>query len=171
MEDFAYCESGERCTGGYQREFRGVMTLDNVEMRYFGQNGRHYGIEVADLGDHGALVNISNVAMNRGYYGALNVRKSNHVSLKDSVIFRTLLPAVRIHSGHRNMIIDNLAVVGIFSGTHRDAYQGAEIAEIKLRPMMGMYHDQAFATVMVRNVAAGSERAGKWHVRHERLVL
>lgn len=67
MEEFAYCQ-GAQCTGGYQREFQGSLSLDNVEMRYFGQNGLQYGIEVAGLGDRGHSVNISNVAMNRGYF-------------------------------------------------------------------------------------------------------
>lgn len=85
---------------------------------------------------------------------------SNGVSIRNSVIFRTLLPAVRIHSGSNNLVADNLACVGIFSGTHRGAFQGAEIFEIKLTPMMGMFHNQGHDTMMVRNVAAGSERAG-----------
>jgi hypothetical protein len=88
------------------------------------------------------------------------VRGSNHVSIRSSVFFRTLLPAIRIHSGVQNVVADNLAIVGIFAGTHRGAYQGAEMFELKLSPMMGMYHDQGKGTIIKGNVAAGSERAG-----------
>ena len=159
-EDYTYCDEFLRCKSGYQRSFLGMMTLDNIEMRYFGKNGQNYGIDIVDLADKGQNVTIRNIAMNRGYYGALDIRGSDRVKMQGSVIYRAHLPVIRILSGVGNLISGNLAIVGIFSPTHRDAFLGDHAQDLKLTPMIGMFHDQAKDSKITNNIAAGSERAG-----------
>jgi hypothetical protein len=108
---------------GYRRQFAGNMQLDNVEMRYFGQNNLRAGLELVNLRDKGANVRVTNVAMNRGYFRAIDIRNSNGAKIDGNLMFRAHLPALCVMGGRGNVIANNLATVGIFWNTHRGAIQ------------------------------------------------
>jgi len=158
-EEFIACDAYLQCTSGYRREFAGTMHLDNVEMRYFGQNNLRAGLELVNLRGKGANVSVTNVAMNRGYFRAIDIRNSDGAKIDGNLMFRSHLPALRVMGGRGNVIANNLATVGIFWNTHRGA--NSDLPESrKLNAMIGMFHDDGVNTIWRHNVAAGSERAG-----------
>jgi hypothetical protein len=158
-EEFIACDAYLQCTSGYRREFAGTMHLDNVEMRYFGQNNLRAGLELVNLRGKGANVIVTNVAMNRGYFRAIDIRNSDGAKIDGNLMFRSHLPALRVMGGRGNVIANNLATVGIFWNTHRGA--NSDVPEsLKLNAMIGMFHDDGVNTIWRHNVAAGSERAG-----------
>lgn len=161
-EEFTYCDRDNVCTAGVAREFGSkiFLQMDSVEMRYYGQNNIRAGIEFRNVIDTGPNCSVSNVAMNRGYFYAIHVHKSRGVRLHDNLFYRSHLPSVRIQDGERNEVKRNLGVVGIFWNTHRGAEQGKGMTAAKLEAMIGMYHDAGSHSILVDNVAAGSERAG-----------
>ena len=159
-EEYTVCDAYLQCQDGYRREFAGSMQLDNVELRYFGQNNLRAGLELVNLGHKGANVSVTNVAMNRGYFRGIDIQNSDGANIDSNLLFRSHLPAVRVMGGRDNVITNNLATVGIFWGTHRGAIQGPGLAMPKLNAMIGMFHDQGVATILHHNIAAGSERAG-----------
>jgi hypothetical protein len=116
-------EAEDASASGYRREFAGNMQLDNVEMRYFGQNNLRAGLELVNLRDKGANVSVTNVAMNRGYFRAIDVQNSDSAKIDGNLMFRSHLPALRVMGGRGNVIANNLATVGIFWNTHRGAIQ------------------------------------------------
>ena len=122
-EDYVLCDAFFQCQDGYRRNFIGSMHLDFIEIRYFGQNNLRAGIELRGLSDKGVNVSVSNIAMNRGYYWAIDIQSSNKVKIDGNVLFRSHLPALRIENGVQNIISNNLATVGIFWNTHRGAKQ------------------------------------------------
>jgi hypothetical protein len=109
-EDYTMCDISGNCEEGFRRKFSGRMEIDNIELRYFGQNNLRAGIELTNLGDAGANVSVANVAFNRGYFGALDISNSNGVKIYGNVIFRSHLPTLRIQSGQGNVISSNLAI-------------------------------------------------------------
>jgi hypothetical protein len=121
-EDFTFCDKSRTCSSGYRRAYRGQMMLRNVEMKYYGKKANTPGISVVDLGEMGKDegVTIDNVAMNRGYNQAVSIEKSNNVSMSNCVIYRSMLPAVKVGIGARwNSLTSNLAVISIYQKTHR----------------------------------------------------
>jgi hypothetical protein len=97
------------------------MELDNIEMRYYGQNNLRAGLELINLQD--ANVSVTNSTMNRGYFRAIDIQNSHASIINGNLIFRSHLPALRVVGGHDNVISNNLACVGIFWNTHRGAIQ------------------------------------------------
>ena len=122
-EEYVSCDPYMQCREGYRRAFAGSLQLDNVEMRYFGQNDLRAGLELKNLREGGANVSITNVAMNRGYYRGIDIQNSDGANIDGNLIFRSHLPTLRILGGKDNVISNNLAVVGIFWNTHRGAIQ------------------------------------------------
>ena len=109
-EDYTMCDISGKCEEGFRRKFSGRMEIDNIELRYFGQNNLRAGIELINLGDAGANVTVANVAFNRGYFGAVDIRNSDGVKIYGNVIFRSHLPTLRIQSGRGSVISSNLAI-------------------------------------------------------------
>jgi len=105
-----------------RRQFAGNMQLDNVEMRYFGQNNLRAGLELVNLREKGANVSVTNIAMNRGYFRAIDIQNSDGAKIDGNLMFRSHLPALRV-TGTGNVITNNLATVGIFWNSHRGAIQ------------------------------------------------
>ena len=122
-EEYTACDAYLQCSSGYRRQFAGNMQLDNVEMRYFGQNNLRAGLELVNLRDKGANVSVTNVAMNRGYFRAIDIQNSDGAKIDGNLMFRSHLPALRVMGGRGNVIANNLATVGIFWNTHRGAIQ------------------------------------------------
>jgi len=122
-EDYTLCDQYLQCQAGYRRKFSGRLELDNVEMRYFGQNNLRAGIEVLGLGEAGVNVSITKTSMNRGYFRAIDIQNTNGASIIGNLIFRSHLPMLRIQSGIGNIITKNLGTVAIFWNTHRGAIQ------------------------------------------------
>ena len=122
-EEYTACDAFLQCSSGYRRQFAGSMQLDNVEMRYFGQNNLRAGLELVNLRDKGANVSVTNVAMNRGYFRAIDIQNSDGAKIDGNLMFRSHLPALRVMGGRGNVIANNLATVGIFWNTHRGAIQ------------------------------------------------
>jgi parallel beta-helix repeat protein len=85
------------------------MDLDNIELRYFGQNNLRAGVELIDLRDAGS-VNISSVAFNRGYFRAVDIQNTDGTVINGNLIFRSHLPSLRIQGGKDNIISNNLAI-------------------------------------------------------------
>jgi hypothetical protein len=75
------------------------------------------------LRDKGANVSVTNVAMNRGYFRAIDIQNSDGAKIDGNLMFRSHLPALRVMGGRGNVIANNLATVGIFWNTHRGAIQ------------------------------------------------
>ena len=73
--------------------------------------------------DKAANVSITNIAMNRGYFRAIDIQNSKAAIINGNLIFRSHLPALRVMGGSDNVISSNLATVGIFWNTHRGAIQ------------------------------------------------
>jgi len=122
-EDYILCDAYLQCQDGYRRKFAGSIELDNIEMRFFGQNNLRAGIELVNLRDKAANVSITNIAMNRGYFRAIDIQNSKAAIINGNLIFRSHLPALRVMGGSDNVISSNLATVGIFWNTHRGAIQ------------------------------------------------
>jgi hypothetical protein len=124
-EDAVICSKEGVCNGGFQRSFMGKINISNIELRYFGQNNLQNGLVLENLQSASTDIPsvISNVSFNRGYFGAVFVRSCSGVSLRNSVIFRTILPAVEVIGGVGNHISGVLAVSGIFWNTHRGSIQ------------------------------------------------
>ena len=122
-EEYTVCDAYLQCRDGYRREFAGSMQLDNVELRYFGQNNLRAGLELVNLGGNGANVSVTKVAMNRGYFRGIDIQNSDGANIDGNLIFRSHLPALRVEGGSDNVIANNLASVGIFWNTHRGAIQ------------------------------------------------
>jgi len=111
-----------------------------------------------------------NVAMHHGYSQGVTVQASNGVTVEDTVLWRSMLPAFQIIPGaltlggpgvdpEGTVLARNVAVSGIYWETHRGG--SAEMsARLKLDPMIGMFHDEGVNSILHGNVAAGSERAG-----------
>ena len=101
------------------------------------------------------------VSFNRGYYYAIELLASEEASIKDNVMYRAMLPVVRVGPKAMGARVEgNLAVVGIWWNTHRGSEQGKGLNDKKRDAMIGMYLDQSPSTVMIGNRAVGSERAG-----------
>jgi hypothetical protein len=109
-EDYTMCDISGKCEEGFRRKFSGRMEIDNIELRYFGQNNLRAGIELINLGDAGAHVRVANVAFNRGYFGAIDISNSDGVTIYGNVIFRSHLPTLQIQSGRGNVISSNLVI-------------------------------------------------------------
>jgi hypothetical protein len=121
-EDVVACDKSRQCSSGYRQSYRGQMTLQNVEMRYYGQKEAQPGITVNSLGSmkKGEGVTIDNVAMNRGYSSAVSMEETHDVIMRGCVMYRSHLPAVTVQGNlHRNSITNNLGVVSLFTRTHR----------------------------------------------------
>jgi cysteine-rich repeat protein len=157
-EEYVLCDVSMQCQSGFKRKFVGRLELDNVEMRYFGQNNLRPGIAISGMGDAGVNVSVTNIAMNRGYSQAISIVESNKVNIAGNVIYRSILPTLEVLSGNENIISSNLALVAIFWNTHRGAIQGKGVMEEKL--MQGMFQDRGIGSNFLGNIAAGSERAG-----------
>jgi len=146
-EDYTVCDAFLQCQEGYQRRFSGQLDLDNVEIRYFGQNNKRAGLELINLDDGGTNVSVTNVAMNRGYYYAIDIQKSNGAFIDGNLIFRSHLPTLRIENGNRNVISNNLACVAIFwvcmyvcvyaSGGYADLYSNVCMHVCVCRQVVG----------------------------------
>ena len=95
------CDAYLQCRDGYRREFAGSMQLDNVELRYFGQNNLRAGLELVNLGGNGANVSVTNVAMNRGYFRGIDIQNSDGANIDGNLIFRSHLPALRVDGRQR----------------------------------------------------------------------
>jgi len=159
-EDYTLCDPYLQCERGYRRSFAGHLDMDHVEIRYFGQNNLRSGIELVNLGDAGFNVSVTNSVMNRGYFTAIDVHATNGCLIHGNTIFRSHLPTLRVASGDGNVVSENLAIVSIFWHTHRGAIQGKGLAKEKLNAMIGAFHDSGTRSMIHRNIAAGSERAG-----------
>ena len=120
-EEYILCDDYLQCQNGHRRKFSGSMELDNIEMRYYGQNNLRAGLELINLQD--ANVSVTNSTMNRGYFRAIDIQNSHASIINGNLIFRSHLPALRVVGGHDNVISNNLACVGIFWNTHRGAIQ------------------------------------------------
>jgi len=160
-EDYVLCTGGfgQQVCNGYSRSYRATFTMTDVEMKYYGQNNIRPGLAVAsvDTGD----VSIERVSFNRGYFYAVSIARSKGVSVRGCVMYRSHLPTLAIDSTATGTVIeDNVAVVGIFWNTHRGAYQGKGMSKAKRDSMPAMFANFGQGTRMVRNRAAGSERAG-----------
>lgn len=107
-DDYVYCDSSMQCQL-YSRTLSGRMELDNIELRYFGQNSVRAGVELIDLLDV-AAVNITSVAFNRGYFRAVDIQNTVGAVINGNLIFRSHLPSLRIQGGRDNIISNNLAI-------------------------------------------------------------
>ncbi len=119
VEDAIVCSKEGVCNGGFQRMLLGKINVTNIELRYFGQNNLQTGLFVENLTDPSNFV--GNISFNKGYFGAVLIKSCNGFRFQNSVIFRTILPAVEVTGGVGNYISDVLAISGIFWGSHRGA--------------------------------------------------
>ena len=104
---------------------------------------------------------LERVSFNKGYFYAIELESREGGAVTDSVMYRSMLPALRIGRKVQGARIErNLAVVGIWWNTHRGAVHGKGLYIAKRDAMIGMYLDQSLSTVMIGNRAVGSERAG-----------
>jgi hypothetical protein len=124
--DGVVCGKDGSCQAGFRRSYVGVLNASWVEMRYFGQNGLRAGLTISGQGAGGAKSVVEGWAWNRGYFGALVVRRTSRVTVRSGVVFRAMLPAVLVEGGSDAVgtrVEDVMAVVGIFWNTNRGALQ------------------------------------------------
>jgi hypothetical protein len=117
-EDAVLCSKEGACNGKFRRTFVGKINATNIELRYFGQNNLQAGMVLENLTESNFVGNIS---FNKGYNGAVLIKSCNGLQFRNSVIFRSILPAVEVSGGTENHIVDVLAMSGIFWGSHRGA--------------------------------------------------
>jgi hypothetical protein len=124
-EDAVICSKEGVCNAGFLRSFTGKINISNIEFRFFGQNNLQAGLFLENLQPVSTDIpsSISNVSFNKGYFGAVLMKSCFGVTLQNSVIFRTILPAVEVIGGVGNHISGLLGISGIFWHTHRGASQ------------------------------------------------
>ena len=133
-----YCNVKQECFTGTARKLAPTVQIDSVELRYYGQNALRPGIEVLNSHD----VNISRVALNRGYSTAISLIRSTGIKVQDNVFFRSHLPGLRVTGNSEgNLVQGNLGIVSIWWPTHRNAAMGAGNSKDKLLNQIGMYHE------------------------------
>ncbi len=124
-EEFSDCSQNDRCLGNTRRLFQGTINISNVELRYYGQNGQNsiQGVVLSNLGSGVESNVLQNITFNRGYSGAVYLRESSGVVVRDSVFYRSLLPGIKVSGGSNNSFVGVLGVVAIFWNTHRGMTQ------------------------------------------------
>jgi hypothetical protein len=125
-DDGVVCGKDGSCETGYRRSYIGSINSSRVELRYFGHNGNRAGLTFDGLGTGGANCLVRGWAWNRGYHGAVMVRRTHNATVQDGVIFRSMLPAVSVEGGAATggtWVEGVLAVVGIYWHTHRGSIQ------------------------------------------------
>ncbi len=124
-EDAVICSKEGVCNAGFLRSFAGKINVSNIELRYFGQNNLQAGLVLENLQPASTDIPnfVGNVSFNKGYFGAVLMKSCSGVTLQNSVIFRTILPAVEVIGGAENRISGVLGISGIFWNTHRGAIQ------------------------------------------------
>jgi hypothetical protein len=81
------------------RNAQGSADIRDVELRFFGQNNIRAGITVSGMGSLSQnSVNITSVAMNRGYFGAVHLEQSNGVLVRNCTWYRAFLPALEVRT-------------------------------------------------------------------------
>ncbi|KAJ1475672.1 hypothetical protein T484DRAFT_1827474 [Baffinella frigidus] len=160
-EDFVYCSQEQNCESGYRRSFAGHVEMEDVEMRYHGQNNLRPSLRFANLPRKAAKSFVRNVAFNRGYSQVVEIDASSEVAVEWSVSFRSMLPSVRILPAARDAVVNNtLLISSIFWNTHRGAIQGKGLANAKINAMIGAVHVESASAKVLDVVVAGSERSG-----------
>jgi hypothetical protein len=124
-EDAVICSKEGVCNAGYLRSFNGKINISNIELRYFGQNNLQAGLVLENLQPASTDVQnfVGNVSFNKGYFSAVLMKYCSGIAFLNSVIFRTMLPAVEVIGGAGNQISGVLGISGIFWNTHRGAIQ------------------------------------------------
>jgi hypothetical protein len=127
----------------------------NVEVRHCGQGSapNRYAIKLSHLGAGGSRSSFSNISVHSGYHTAWGTLSSSGATLQHSVLFKTVGTTVSLdrHSVD-NWVVGNLALLTINPGTHRDT------RELERFDTVATFEDWGH-NVLLRNVAAGSERA------------
>ena len=100
--------------------------MSNVEVRHCGQGAayRRYSLQVASLGEKGRLSSFSNLSVHSGYHTAWGVHASVGVTLRHSVLFKSVGSTVVLgKSSSGNWLLGNLGLLTINPGSHRDTLE------------------------------------------------